>query len=206
MKRLRTVALLAREAGLSALRAGLLRNPAIDLACVAVHRRLPSSEDAARGERPEFAAFASTCRAAGVPLVEADTRPLAKDLDFLDGEPPIDLLVSVSWRYILSPRALGRPAWGALNLHRGQLPEYAGAEPVRRMIEDRRPDAVITAHLMVEEVDAGPILGTVHLPMGWDGVTPPAEHAEVVKRRLLPLYPRLLDLGVAALGARHGDG
>jgi methionyl-tRNA formyltransferase len=202
MRKLRAVGLVAREAGLATLTRSLLVHPGLEVVCIAAHRRLPRSEDPQRGERPEWAAMTSACASADVELVAADSLALAKDLDFLDGRGPIDIVCAVSWRYLLTPKALARPRLGAINLHRGALPEFAGAEPVRRAIEAGRIDAVITAHLMVEEVDAGPVLGSVHLPMSRDGSVAPTEHAEVVKQRLVPLYPALLDLAIAALRAR----
>jgi methionyl-tRNA formyltransferase len=201
MQKLTTVALVARDAGVATLEQSLLCNPSIDLRCVATHRFLPKAESPEHRERPELAAIEAACRARGVPVVTADSRPLAGDLEFIQKLGQIDLICVVSWRFILSATALSYPRLGVINLHRGALPKYAGAEPVRRMIEEGCLDAVITAHLMVEEVDAGPVLGSVHLPMQWDGATPPAVHAETVKRRLLPLYPKLLDLAIASVAA-----
>ena len=200
--RLRTVALLARSAGLGVLENSLLHNPKVNLLAVATHRRLPRSEDPARGDRPEFPQFVTLCGRAGVRLIEADTRELAGDLSFIDDLGGVDVVASVSWRYMLSARALALPRLGAINLHRGKLPEFAGAEPVRRAIEAGRDTVTITAHMMVEEVDAGPSLAEVQLPTLWDGDTAPAIHAEVVKTRLLPLYPPLFDLALAACVAR----
>lgn len=201
MHRLRTVALVAREAGLATLERSLLTNPAFDLVAVAAHRQLPRSEDPMQGERPEFAAIARACGRAEVKLFDADTRSSAGELEFLDGLGPIDLLVSVSWRYILSAQALARGRVGAVNLHRGELPAFAGAEPVRRMIEAGREHAVITAHWMVAKVDAGPPLATVQLAFRDEEKRGGHQAVESVKRRLLPLYGPLLDLAVAALQA-----
>jgi methionyl-tRNA formyltransferase len=198
VKKPRVVALLARPAGLAVLEDCLLAHPGIELVAVATHRLRPRSEDPARSVRPEMAHFERLCEAARVPLIAADDRATATELPFLAGLPPIDLLCSVSWRFILSAAALRAPALGAINLHRGALPAYGGAEPVRRMLEDGCPDAVITAHLMVEEVDAGPTIATVQLPMNWDRRTSAAAHAELVKERLIPLYPRLMALAIAA--------
>lgn len=202
----RAVALLARPAGLSTLEGCLLDHPAIDLVAVVTHRRLPRAEDPNRGDRPDVAAFQRLCDGAGVPLHFADDRASASELPLLAQLGPIDLLCSVSWRHILTAAALRVPRLGAINLHRGQLPAYAGVEPVRRMLEDGCPDAVISAHLMVEAVDAGPMLGTVHLPLNWNRQGSAAAHAEIIKRRLLPLYPKLMALAIDATLARHQPG
>jgi methionyl-tRNA formyltransferase len=200
--RLRTAALLGREAGFGVLRDGLLRNPEVQLVAVAAHSRLPRSEDPRCGPRPEYPGISRLCEEHGIPLVAVDAPDEAHDLEFFAPFEPLDLVCAVSWRYMLSPRGLGRPALGCINLHRGRLPEYAGAEPVRRMIEDGLPEAEITAHLMVEEVDAGPVLAAVRLPIRRDPGRTAAQEAERTKLRLLPLYAPLLDLAIGALLAR----
>lgn len=199
---LRTVGLLARQAGLAVLERSLLGNPIIELVAVATHRLLPASEDPARGERPEFRSFAEICSAHGIALLAIDERAAARDLDPLEPFAPIDLLCSVSWRHVLSARALARARVAALNLHRGKLPEYAGAEPVRRMIEDGATRAVITAHLMVEEVDAGDVVATAELRIGESRGRSSRELAEAVKAELVQLYPVLMDQAIRAVAAR----
>jgi len=199
MRKLRVVALLARPPGLAVLEDCLLTHPGVELVAVATHSLKPRSEDPARSVRPEMAHFERLCGAARIPLIVADDRATASDLPFLSGLGPVDLLCSLSWRFILSATALRAPTLGAINLHRGGLPAYGGAEPVRRMLEDGCPDAVITAHLMVEEVDAGPTIATVHLPMNWDRRTSAAAHAELVKERLIPLYPKLMALAIETM-------
>jgi len=206
MERWRTVALLGREAGLRTLRDGILRNPRLQLLGVASHRRLPRSQSPSREVRPEWSSFAETCTQAEVPLVAIDRAAEGRAPAILDELGPVDLLVSVSWRYVLGAAALRSLRVGGVNLHRGALPAYAGSDPVRRMLEDGRPDAEITAHLMVEEVDAGPVLATVRHPMDTRPGVSLEERVERTKAELVPLYPALLDLAVAALLARTSGG
>ncbi len=204
MEPLRTVALLGREAGLALLRDGLLRDPRLRVVCVAAHSKLPRGEDPVRGPRPEFPAIRALCDEAGAPLVAVDSPAEASDLDFLDPHLPVDLVCAVSWRYLVSPRGLTRARLGCINLHRGRLPEYAGAEPAQRMIEAGLHEAEITAHLMVAEVDRGPVLATVRLPIERAPGLSSAELAEKVRARLVPLYAPLVSLAVTALLARKG--
>jgi methionyl-tRNA formyltransferase len=204
--RLRAVALLARPAGLIVLERSLLRNPDIELAAVATHRLRPASEDSSRGERAEHRAFETLCRTHEIPLIAIDDALAARSLEPLQPFEPFDLLCSVSWRYILTTSALERPKVAGINLHRGKLPEYAGAEPVRRMIEAGERDAIITAHVMVEEVDAGEILGTASVSIpALEGRTS-AELAEVVKNELLVHYPPLMDAAIRIIADRLAAG
>jgi len=197
--RLRTVGLLARSAGIELLERSLLANMTIEPVGVATHRFLPRSESPDRAERAEFSMFQRLCADAGIPLFAVDDPVEARELPFLEAMTPIDLLCSVSWRFVLSPSALARPRVAAINLHRGKLPEFAGAEPVRRMIEAGLPDAVITAHEMVASVDAGPVLATVSLPIERDERLDSATQAECVKEALVPLYPLVFEKALRAL-------
>lgn len=197
MKSLRTVALLGREAGLRVLEDSLLRNPRVDLVVVATHGRSPQEEDPNRAERPELFRYRDICTSAGVPLEVVDSAAAGSQLSFLDGRERFDLLVTLSWRRVVNSAALSRFNVACVNLHRGLLPGYEGAKPIERMIADGARAAVITAHEMVAQVDAGPVLASVHVPFDRDPSSTPAEQAEKVKQLLIPLYAPLVDLAIA---------
>ncbi|CAA7614710.1 hypothetical protein MTBLM5_140028 [Magnetospirillum sp. LM-5] len=198
MKKLRTVALLGREPGLRVLQDVLIDNPLVELAAVYTHPNLPRKEGG--GPRPELARYQALCAAGGVPLHCLDVAQ-AKGLDQMLPEHRADLLLVLSWRSILTAAMLAQARF-AINLHRGALPDYAGAEPVRRAIEAGEARVAITAHHMVEEVDAGRVAATV-----WMDIAPcpptlsAAEYAEQVKERLLPLYAPLARLAIASVAA-----
>ena len=188
-QRWRVVALLAREPGLAVLREGLLADAGVELAALYTHRRRPRSEDPLRSERPEYQPYADLACAAGVPLHAVDTRAEALELEGLEAYRPFDVLLSLSWRYRVSPAVLSWPRIAAINLHRGRLPTYAGAEPVRRALEAGETSITLTAHRMIEEIDAGPVLvECVHPVSALRGPTL-ADDVERIKRELWPLYP-----------------
>ncbi len=196
MKKLRTVALLGREPGLRVLHDVLVDNPLVDLAAVYTHPSLPRKEGG--GLRPELARYEAACAAAQVPLHRLDVSESRRLEDLLPAH-RADLLLVLSWRSILTAPMLAQ-ARTAINLHRGALPTYAGAEPVRRAIEAGESRVAITAHHMVEEVDAGRVAATVWLDIGPCPATlSAAEYAEQVKDRLLPLYAPLANLAIASV-------
>ncbi len=196
MTRVRTVALVARKPGLAVLREALLTDPALELVAVATHGRLPKAEGG--GPRREVEAYRSALQGSGVPLLVVDP-PQSRDLGRLLPE-RADLLVSVSWRSLVLADVLDRFALGAVNLHRGALPAYAGAEPVRRAIEAGEARVAITAHHMTPEIDQGAEIARVWLEI------PPkrpsasaAQYAEHVKSALVPLYAPLARLAIGSV-------
>ncbi len=161
----------------------------VDLAAVYTHGLRPKAEGG--GERPELADYRKACTQAHVSLHVLDL-PESRNLENHLPAEPFDILFSLSWRCLLSRAVLDRPRIAAINLHRGALPTYAGAEPVRRAIEAGEGRIAITAHRMVETVDAGEILDAAWLDIGPlpAGLTA-ADYAENIKGRLIPLYAPL---------------
>ncbi len=201
-RRLKTVALLARPPGVAVLRDALIGHPGIELAAVLTHARRPRSEGG--GERPERAEIEAMCRGAGVAFAAVDP-PEARDIGPLLPPGPLDLLICLSWRFVLAPEILARFGLGGVNLHRGALPNYAGALPVQRAIEAGETRVAITAHEMAAEVDAGApdAVAWMDIPPAPSGADA-AEHAEMVKHALTPLYAPLARLAIAARLAAKG--
>lgn len=199
MKKLRTVGLLAREPGLRVLEEALLPSPMVDLLAVYTHARCPKLEGG--GPRPERAAYQTLCTRANVPLIALDYAD-SHLLEDLVRAHQADLLLALSWRTILSAGLLASVKT-AVNLHRGALPDFAGAFPVQRAIEAGMSRVAITAHHMVEQVDTGPTIAMV-----WMDIAPPpptdnaAAYAERVKERLLPLYAPLALLALSAVATQ----
>ncbi|SCA57870.1 conserved hypothetical protein [Candidatus Terasakiella magnetica] len=199
-KPLKTVALLARQPGLNVLKDYLLHSKDIDLKCVFTHGKLPKAEG---GEtRDDFEVFQDLCKAHNIPLHAVDY-PEAKDISPYLPEDEIDMMVSLSWRYLVPQHVLDRFKVGTTNLHRGYLPTYGGAEPVRRAIEAGETSVSITAHEMTIEIDGGDKLAEVHLPIApCPSEQSPSDYAEVVKKQLEPLYPDLCNLAIKSWLAR----
>lgn len=200
---MRVVALLARRPGLLVLHDALLADSSLDIAAVFTHGTLPRA--AGGGLRDEVAEFTALCRRRAIPLHVIDF-PAARDIGPRLPAGRLDLMVSLSWRCLVPQAVLDRFALGAVNLHRGALPAYAGAEPVRRAIEADERRAAITAHAMTAEIDGGAILAEAwyDLPPCPEGVSA-AAHAERIKTGIEPLYAPLCRLALAGLrldGAR----
>jgi methionyl-tRNA formyltransferase len=69
-----------------------------------------------------------------------------------------DLLVSIAASQILRRRVLEVPRLGCINLHSAPLPRYQGMMPNFWTMVHGEPEAAVTVHDMVEQLDAGDII------------------------------------------------
>jgi formyltetrahydrofolate deformylase len=102
-------------------------------------------------------------QAAGVPYhhvpVEGEQGMAAAEermLGLLAGK--VDVVVLARYMRILSADFLARVGAPVLNIHHSFLPAFAGADPYRRAREHGVKLIGATAHYVVEELDAGPIV------------------------------------------------
>jgi formyltetrahydrofolate deformylase len=101
-------------------------------------------------------------QAAGVPYrhvpVPPDGKPAAERqmLELLEGK--VDLVVLARYMQILSGDFLDRLGVPVINIHHSFLPAFAGAEPYRRAREHGVKLIGATAHYVIAELDAGPII------------------------------------------------
>jgi formyltetrahydrofolate deformylase len=70
----------------------------------------------------------------------------------------VDVVVLARYMRILSADFLARVGAPVLNIHHSFLPAFAGADPYRRAREHGVKLIGATAHYVVEELDAGPIV------------------------------------------------
>ena len=190
---LRTAALLGRNTGLAVLQDALLDNDRVKLAGVLTHGKLTKAEGG--GPRPELPFYQSLCADHGVPLMVLDLPEARRVENYLPEN--LDVMVVLSWKYIMAPAALEKVGHTGINIHRGELPKYVGLEPLRRAIEAGATRAAITAHKITHKVDRGPELARVwmEIPPLPEGVSS-ADHAETIKEKLLPLYAPLTRLAI----------
>jgi formyltetrahydrofolate deformylase len=90
--------------------------------------------------------------------VTRETKPEAeaRQLELMGGR--FDLVVLARYMQILSGDFLGRLGAPVINIHHSFLPAFAGADPYRRAHERGVKMVGATAHYVIEELDAGPII------------------------------------------------
>jgi formyltetrahydrofolate deformylase len=85
-----------------------------------------------------------------------DSEAEGRMLELLAGS--VELVVLARYMRILSGRFLSEVGAPLINIHHSFLPAFAGAEPYRRAHERGVKVIGATAHYVVEELDAGPII------------------------------------------------
>jgi len=101
-------------------------------------------------------------RSFGVPYqhvpVSPDNKPRAEEelLELLVGK--VDLVVLARYMQILSGEFLDRIGAPLINIHHSFLPAFAGPDPHQEAYEAGVKIIGATAHYVVEELDAGPII------------------------------------------------
>lgn len=150
----------------------------------------PKSLVVVGGDRERAFAF-ERARRAGVAVEPVDPagyadrkaydRALAERIVAYD----VSLVVGAGYMRILTAAFLERfPA--VMNVHPSLLPEYRGLDAPGRALAAGDKKTGVTVHLMVEEVDAGPVVAQEEVPL-YDGDT-----EEALMERLHPVEHRLL--------------
>lgn len=170
-------------------------------------------DDGARAETPyEVAVVISNvpdagglavAEAKGVPTVAIDHRPFGKDREAHERavqavleDHGVEVVALAGYMRLLTPWLVGRWADRMLNIHPSLLPKYPGLNTHTRAIEAGDAEAGCTVHLVIDDVDAGPILGQARVPVLEDDT--PEALAERVKTAEHALYPDALARFLAA--------
>ena len=114
-----------------------------------------------------------------------------------------DLLLSAAHPYFIDAALRAIPRLGAVGLHPSLLPRYRGSYPLWWALRDGEPEAGLTLFHLVDEIDAGPILGQRRVPIA-PGDTFASLYARVV-REAPPLLDGLLDSIVRFSAVPAGD-
>lgn len=77
-----------------------------------------------------------------------------------------DVMVATNWRTWIPPRLFSLPRQGTLNVHDSLLPKYAGFAPLAWALINGEKEVGVTAHIMDETLDAGPIVLQWAVPVG----------------------------------------
>lgn len=99
----------------------------------------------------------------------------------------VDVVVLAGYMHLLTPQFLERFPERVINVHPSLLPDFPGAHAVADQLAAGVRESGCTVHVVIEEVDAGPVLVQERVPV-LDGDTVETLHERIkqVEHRLLP--------------------
>jgi methionyl-tRNA formyltransferase len=105
--------------------------------------------------------------AEGIPVLQPE-RPRGEEfLAQLRGFEP-DLSVVVAYGHILRQDVIDLPSQGTVNIHASLLPRWRGAAPIQAAILAGDAETGVSIQQMVLQLDAGPVLHEVRVPLSDD--------------------------------------
>jgi len=124
---------------------------------------------AGRGMKLQAPAVVARARELGLPV--AQPPKVREVLDAVRDARP-DAGIVVAYGKILPTTLLEIPRHGFLNIHGSILPNYRGAAPIQRAIENGESESGVTIMRVDEQLDHGAILSIARTPIGPDEHTP----------------------------------
>lgn len=106
---------------------------------------------------------------------------------------PVDLMLVVSWRYMIPAEIYTKPNFGTYVFHDSLLPKYRGFSPTVWAMINGEKQTGVTVFRITEEVDAGDIIDQEIVPIGCDDTI-----ADVMERMTMS-YLHLLENNFNAL-------
>ena len=140
----------------------------------------------------------------GIPVLQPTKLRDPAFLDHLASLRP-DLGVVAAYGRILPDALLALPRLGMINVHASLLPLYRGAAPVHRAVIAGDAITGVTIMRVVTELDAGPMLDSVTVPVGPDDTSVDVERALATAgaRLLVDVADRLARGPVAETAQDH---
>jgi formyltetrahydrofolate-dependent phosphoribosylglycinamide formyltransferase len=136
-------------------------------------------------------------RVAGIEALTIDHKPFGanreafeRELDSALRARAIDIVALAGFMRVLTPFFVRQWQGRLVNIHPSLLPKFPGTNTHARALEAGDIEHGCTVHLVVEEIDAGEILGQARMPIL------PGDTPETLAERVLELehelYPRCL--------------
>ncbi len=183
--RKKIVGFLARAHGLDVLEE-LARDGQFEICKIFTHSLNPRSQDPERKIRGDYHRFVEICNRYKIPLQAVDSR--YDDVVV----PECDYIIEVSWRYVIPVQVTQKASNTAFGIHRGRLPEYAGAEPIRQALENDDREIIISAHYLDSEIDAGKVINFVSHEVNYNSETTRDENIQRLREEITPYFAKLV--------------
>ena len=151
------------------------------------HKLNPKSQDPQRSIRTDYELFVKKCADNSIPLVSIDTI----DDEIIDF-PDCDYILEISWRYKIPNNIINKARIAAFGIHRGKLPDFAGAEPIKQALLNGEKKIVLSAHYLEKDIDAGNIISTIEFPVNYNGDKDLDVNIQIIRDEITPLFSKLV--------------
>jgi len=179
------VGFLSRPHGLNVLKA-LIENPEYKILKIYTHSLNPKSQDPKRSERKEFKNIFNLCKENNIDLAIINEKT-----ESITEVPKCDFIVEVSWRYLIPKKILENASILAFGIHRGKLPEYAGAEPIKQALAKNEEEIILSAHYLENIIDAGGTIETISYKIKNKRKIKIEEKIQRIRDDITPLFSKL---------------
>ena len=151
------------------------------------HKLNPKSQDPQRSIRTDYELFIKKCADNSIPLISIDTAS-EEITDF----PDCDYILEISWRYKIPNNIINRARIASFGIHRGKLPDFAGAEPIKQALLNGEKKIVLSAHYLEKDIDAGNIISTIEFPVNYNGDKNLDVNIQTIRDEITPLFSKLV--------------
>jgi len=179
------VGFLSRPHGFNVLKE-LIKSKEYSVIRIYTHSLNPKSQDSTRSKREDYPLFENLCSENQIPLILIDSKNQE-----INDVPICDFIVEVSWRYLIKENITKEAKIAAFGIHRGKLPEYAGAEPIKQALLKNENEIVLSAHYLDPEIDAGGTVTSVSHPVNYDKNSNLEENVQRLRDEITPLFSKL---------------
>jgi len=180
------VAFLSRTHGLNVL-SSLIESKDHKILKVYTHSLNPKSQDPKRSLRIDYHLFKEICAKHDIPLVAIDSKK-----EKIQDVPHCDFIVEVSWRYLLLSEITKKAKIIAFGIHRGKLPEYTGAEPIKQALLQNEKEIFLSAHHLDQSIDTGKTITRMSHPVNYDSSFGIDENIQRLRDEITPLFSKIM--------------
>lgn len=150
------------------------------------HKLNPKSQDPSRSVRSDYNFFVKKCIQNNIELISIDSKN-----DEIKDCPSCDFIIEVSWRYLIPENITSKAKISAFGIHRGKLPSYAGAQPIKQALEHEDKEIILSAHELKNVIDSGSVITTIQHPVNYDKKFSIEENVQRLRDEITPLFSKL---------------
>lgn len=165
----------------------LINSQKYNLIKLYTHSLNPKSQDPQREKRSDYELFQNICNKNKIPLQVVDNKNDIVDI------PDCDFIIEVSWRYLMSEKIVKQAKIGSFGIHRGKLPDYSGAEPIKQALLKGDVEIVLSAHTLEPVIDSGSVITSIIHSINYDQNLSLESNIQKIRDDITPLFSIIAD-------------